>query len=109
MGHHKLFFQNPKEIREQLNQAAEIAAKILAQEKDLILLLSKIDQERFYIRYGFNSLSGFCRFGLKFSKTQTQRIVTQVRRLDPTDNFLDRRGPTESPLSSNPKEGSNTN
>ena len=89
MGHHKLFHFDPKMVRERLNEAVDLAGAIHNSEKNLIQMLYKIDQEKFYIRYGFNSLTGFCRFGLHFSKTQAQRIVTQVRRFEPTDNLPD--------------------
>ncbi|MEZ0391351.1 MAG: hypothetical protein ACAH59_03990 [Pseudobdellovibrionaceae bacterium] len=93
MGHHKLFYQNGKMIRDRLNEARERAQKILQLEKDLIEMLIEIDQKKFYVRYGFKSLNGFCRFGLKFSKTQAQRITTQVRRSIPTDNIVDESPP----------------
>lgn len=89
MGHHKLFRKDPRLIRIQLNKAVELATCIHQVENDLVDLLYQIDQQRFYVRYGFKSLSGFCIHGLKFSKTQTQRIVTQVRRSIPMDNIVD--------------------
>ncbi|MFZ3230547.1 MAG: hypothetical protein WA160_10120 [Pseudobdellovibrio sp.] len=88
MGHHKLFYHNAKSIRDQLNETVTLAAEILQNEQTLILKLLPIDQQRFYVRYGYKSLSGFCNLGLKFSKTQTQRIVTQVRRYEPTGNIV---------------------
>lgn len=90
MGHHKHFYLNQKYIRDRLNLAVDIADEIHAKERELIRVLHEIDQERFYIRYGLKSLSGFCLTGLKFSKTQTQRIVTQVRRYIPTSKIMDR-------------------
>ena len=90
MGHHKLFYQDAKTIRTTLNHAVQMASEINKKEQDLIQILYAIDQKKFYVRYGFNSLSGFCRFGLEFSRTQTQRIVTQVRRYEPTANIPDR-------------------
>ncbi len=89
MSHHKLFYKDAKTIREQLNEAVDLAKIIHQNEKDLIQMLQEIDREKFYVRYGFKSLSGFCRFGLEFSKTQTQRIASQVRRSQPTDNIMD--------------------
>lgn len=89
MGHHKLFYKDAKIIRDQLNEAVTLAQIIHQNEKDLIQMLQEIDREKFYVRYGFKSLSGFCRFGLEFSKTQTQRIASQVRRSQPTDNIMD--------------------
>ncbi|AZZ36428.1 hypothetical protein CIK05_06360 [Bdellovibrio sp. qaytius] len=77
---HTLFKQDPKLVRDTLNEAVEKADKIHDRERELILLLKEIDKNRFYVRYGFNSLKGFCNFGLKFSRTQSQRIVTEVRR-----------------------------
>ncbi len=89
MGHHKLFYLDPKEIRNQLNEATDLAMRIHDTERALIQMLYAIDNQNLYVRYGFNSLSGFCRFGLKFSKTQTQRIVTLVRRLEVMDKLPD--------------------
>ena len=93
MGHHKLFYKNPKVVRDSLNEATDLADAILANERELIKKLVPIDRQRYYVRYGYRSLSGFCRDGLKLSKTQTQRIVTQVRRSEPwpsvpTDNIV---------------------
>jgi hypothetical protein len=79
-------------IRDRLNEAVDLAREIHAKEKILIHKLYYIDRETFYVRYGFNSLMGFCRFGLKFSRTQAQRIATQVRRHEPTANFPDGEG-----------------
>ena len=89
MSHHKLFYQDPKIIRNDLNMAVNLATIIHENERSLIEMLHAIDQQRYYIRFGYKSLTGFCRYGLRFSKTQTQRIVTQVRRYEPTDNLLD--------------------
>ncbi len=80
MGHHKLFYQDAKTIRDQLNAAMDLSRNILLQEQRLIQILIDIDQNKFYVRYGFKSLMGFCKSGLKLSKTQAQRIATQVRR-----------------------------
>lgn len=77
---HTLYNQDPKFVRDSLNKAVEKADKIHDFERDLIILLKEIDQNRFYVRYGYNSLRGFCNFALKFSRTQSQRIVTEVRR-----------------------------
>ena len=89
MGRHKLFYQDAKVVRDHLNTVIEIASAIHKKESSLIKLLCYIDQKRFYVRYGFKSLTGFCCFGLMFSKTQTQRIVTQVRRYEPRVNIMD--------------------
>ena len=83
----KFFYFNQNLIRDELNSITDLADHILDLEKKLIQRLVCIDQNKFYVHYGYNLLSGFCRFGLLFSKTQTQRLVTQVRRIEPTDNF----------------------
>lgn len=87
MTRHKLINYEAKIVRDELNETADLADHIHEQEVILIKKLYSLHQRRFYTRYGYNSLTGYCRFGLKFSKTQTQRIVTQVRRYEPTDNF----------------------
>lgn len=75
-----LFNEDSKFVRDTLNAAVEKSDQIHNHEQELIVLLKNIDQKRLYVRYGFNSLMGFCNFGLKFSRTQAQRIVTEVRR-----------------------------
>jgi hypothetical protein len=89
MSRHKLFYQNPTHIRERLNEAIELAAEIHELERKLIEKLEAIDNGKFYVRYSYRSLTGFCRYALKFSRTQSQRIVTQVRRYQPTANKMD--------------------
>ncbi|MBC7467051.1 MAG: hypothetical protein H7256_13765 [Bdellovibrio sp.] len=71
-----------------MNEATELADKMLAQEAILIKKLVLIDQQKYFVRYGYRSLSGFCKDGLKLSRTQTQRIVTHVRRYEPTVNIV---------------------
>ncbi len=83
MTKHKLFKLNPKLVRDTLNKAVEVADSIHKQELELVRLLGEIDQNRFFIRYGYKSLMGFCNHGLNFTETQSQRIVTRVRRSDP--------------------------
>ena len=102
MGRHKLFYQDAKTVRDRLNTVIEMAADIHQRENSLIKLLCPIDQKKLYVRYGFNSLTGFCRYGLQFSKTQTQRIVTQVRRDEPTVNFVEE----DNPIKTNPPNSS---
>lgn len=89
MGHHKLFYKDAKFIRDSLNEAVQLSVEIHEKEKALVQKLHSIDQQKFYVRYGYKSLTGFCRYGLGFSKTQTQRIVSQVRRYEPTDKIVD--------------------
>jgi hypothetical protein len=87
MGRHKLFFQDAKMVRDHLNAAAELAEELHEKERTLVKMLQNIDRKKFYVRYGY-SLMGFCHLGLKFSKTQAQRIATRVRRSEPTANFV---------------------
>jgi len=68
-----------KKVRDSLRAATELADQIHDFEKKLILQLTEIDEHRYYVRYGFNSLRGYCNRGLLFSKTQSQRIATSVR------------------------------
>lgn len=91
MGNHKLFHLNPKLVRNTLNEAIDLASHVHEAERVLIAKLYDIDEQKFYIRYGFKSLSGFCKGALNFTKPQTQRLVTQVRRYEPTANIPDRR------------------
>ncbi len=89
MSRHKLFYKDSKTVRDSLNQAIDLAHEIHHKEQLLVERLYWIDQERFYIRFGDRSLTGFCRRACRFSKTQAQRIVTRVRRYLPTDNIVD--------------------
>ena len=94
MGRHKLFLYDGIIVRNRLNEAIDLASEIHEKEQTLIRKLQHIDQRKFYLRYGYKSLSGFCIKDLKFSKTQTQRIVAQVRRYIPTDNIREKDAPT---------------
>lgn len=70
----------PKVVRDSLLRAVELSDSILEREKLLIEMLTEIDQRKFYVKFGFKSLMGFCNHGLGLTKTQSQRIVTCVRR-----------------------------
>jgi hypothetical protein len=89
MGHHRLFYQDAKTVRNQLNEAMDLAASIHQWENRLVVLLHGIDRRRYFVRYGFKSLTTFCERALRFSRTQTQRIVTRVRRYEPTAQIAD--------------------
>jgi hypothetical protein len=89
MGHHKLYYHDGVRVRTRLNEAVDLATQIHEQEQCLVELLRRIDRNQLYLRYGYRSLRGFCQFGLRFSKTQAQRIATQVRRSIPTANIAD--------------------
>jgi hypothetical protein len=84
MSRHRLYHYHPKIVRDTLNTAKNISEEILILEEKLIEYLIEIDEKRFFVRYGYKSLMGFCNHGLKFSRTQSQRLVTQVRRARPT-------------------------
>lgn len=80
--------------RDSLNRAVDVADRMQEYEKLLIEMLYEIDRNRYYVRYGFNSLLGFCNRALNLSRTQSQRIVTSVRRhvgnpqrAEPTSNI----------------------
>jgi len=82
----KLFKEEPKKVRDILNQATELSDQIHRYEMLLISLLVEIDHKRYYVRYGFKSLRGYCVQGLLFSKTQAQRVATRVRRASTPDD-----------------------
>ena len=90
MGHHKFFYHDGIAIRNRLNEAVDLATQMHEQEEILIRLLHRIDQRRLYVRFGYNSLMGFCRSALRFSKMQSQRIATRVRRYEPTEMPTDK-------------------
>lgn len=83
MGRHKLYYERPKVVRDALNAADDVAKEIHRHERELIRKLVRIDKKRHFVRFGFRTLGGFCRHWLKFSRTQAQRLVNQVRRYDP--------------------------
>ena len=83
----KLWGISGKLVRDKLNLAVEVADELHKSENDLVRILLEIDRNKFFIRVGFKSLSGFCHHGLHLSETQTQRIVTRVRRYEPTPNL----------------------
>lgn len=60
MTRHKLYNFHPKTVRDALNEASDLAAEIHRLEDVLVKELKVIDEKRFYVRYGFNSLKGFC-------------------------------------------------
>jgi hypothetical protein len=74
-----LYHVDPKKVRDSLNHARAVADQIHYLEAELINALMQTDQDRYFVRYGFNSLRGFCVQGLRFSKTQGQRLVKEVR------------------------------
>lgn len=76
------FAQDKRPFRELLHQAIGVSEQMLVLETQLIEILKKIDQRNWYKWYGFKTLTKFCTFALKLSRTQAQRIVTRVRRLE---------------------------
>jgi hypothetical protein len=93
----KFFYENAKKIRDDLMSVVACADKVHQFEKDLIENLYQIDQKRLYVKFGYKSLRGFCINGLKFSKTQGQRIVMEVRRHQTTVNIGAKRENKTSP------------
>lgn len=94
MTPHLLRKHEPKEVRETLNRAIEIAETARHLELDLIQVLREIDKKKFYVRYGYRSLSGFCRRALRLSRLRAQSIVIEVRRdgepwSPPSDDHLE--------------------
>lgn len=84
---HKLYDQEPKYVRDMLNDSMEKADHIHSCERELIVHLREIDMHRLFTRYGYKSLTGFCNHALQFSRTQTYRIVAEVRRCETSVNI----------------------
>ena len=82
-----LDYHHTQLARNTLNAAVEKADEIFRLEYELMMILYKVDQKKFFARYGYKSLMGFCHLGLKLTKTQSQRIITHVRRYDPMANI----------------------
>ncbi len=97
MSRHRLYHFHPQLLRNTLNGAKDLSDEIHRLEAELIQQLVQIDRDKFYVRYGYNSLRGFCNHGLKFTRTQSQRIVTLVRRSVPMANIEHSR-PSGEPL-----------
>lgn len=93
MGHPRLFKYRPALLRHKLREARRISRKVHESEDELIAFLLEFDQHRFFIRAGFRSLRTYCIHGLNFSRTQAQRIVTQVRRLQTTFDIVEEEPP----------------
>lgn len=87
MTRRKKFNAPTSHVRNSLNLAVDLADRIHQEESRLILLLKEIDEHKYYVRFGYNSLMGFCKNGLRFTKIQSQRIATQVRRSEPMANL----------------------
>ena len=80
MTRHRLYKSEPKEVRETLNRAIAMAETARDLQCDLLQVLRNIDQKKFYLRYGYRSLTGFCRQALQLPRLQAQSLVTEVRR-----------------------------
>ena len=61
-------------------RVVDLSDKILENEKVLVEMLYEIDLQKFYVLFGYKSLMGFCIQGFRLTKTQSQRVVTNVRR-----------------------------
>ena len=83
MTHRIVFEDDHKLVRNILRDVLLRAKQLHRFERELIQLLIAIDQNRVYRSFGHKSLRGFCEHGLGFTKVQSQRIVTIVRRAEP--------------------------
>lgn len=81
------FKLSSKTVRDSLDRAVQLADEIQAKEAELIISLAEIDDERFYVRYGYKSLLGFCKDGLRFTRTQSMRLAIAARRAEPRGNI----------------------
>ncbi len=84
MSRHRLYYHEPKDVRDALRAAHTKADEIHRLEAELIKMLTDIDRNHFFVRLGFRSLRPFLITWLKFSRTQAQRITTEVRRTQTT-------------------------
>ncbi len=81
------YHPNPDELRYLHRRIFETSDQIIFTEAKLIELLFQLDQKRGYVWIGYNSMLGYCKGTLHLPKTQSQRLVTQVRRFEPRSNF----------------------
>lgn len=61
MSRHRLYNFEPKYVRDKLKKSFLIAEQIHKLENELVIALSEIDRNRFFVRLGFRSLRGYCR------------------------------------------------
>ena len=87
MSRPKHYYTNPKLLIQINEQAIKTAKQIYKWEEKLVRQLYEIDQDRVYVRFGHKSLTGYCIYGLQMTRTQTQRLVTAVRRYEPTSKI----------------------
>lgn len=87
MSRERHYGVNPKFLIEMNQRALKLANQIHTAEEKLVQMLLKIDQDRIYVRFGHKSLRGYCTHGLQFTRTQSQRIVTAVRRYETTSKI----------------------
>lgn len=80
MTRHRNYKVDAKIVRDSLHDVIDLSKEIHEKETLLISRLKQIDKNRYYVRFGYKSLKGFCIKDLNFSMTQAQRIVTRVRR-----------------------------
>jgi hypothetical protein len=83
----KFFYCDPHDIRGALSVASQNAKRLHQAELDLIVSLEEVDQDRLFVWLGYRSLKSYCVRALKLTRTQAQRIVTQVRRSEPTSKI----------------------
>lgn len=80
MSRRKLRFAEPRDIRSAYKRTKAITSAIKKLELDLVSELADIDKRRYYVRLGIKSLRGYCYKFLRFTRPQSQRLATLVRR-----------------------------
>ena len=58
------FKTSGKIVRDSLLEVVALADDIFIKEEALVKALKNIDEQRFYVRFGYKSLMGFCNHGL---------------------------------------------
>lgn len=81
------FDVSKKIVREKIFESIDLADRLHYLEDQLIQKLYLIDRKKYFVSAGYKSLMGFCNQSLNFTKTQSQRIVSNVRRYEPTSNI----------------------
>jgi hypothetical protein len=80
MSRRKLRYDEPRDIRSAYKRTKAITSAIKKLELDLVCELAVIDKRRYYVRLGIKSLRGYCYKFLRFTRPQSQRLATLVRR-----------------------------
>ncbi len=85
----KLYFYEPKYVRDELRKARELAEEVRRHERELVKFLKEIERKKLHLRLGNPSMRPFCEKWLRFTRTQSQRLVTLLRLYEEENLYSD--------------------